>query len=232
MHSLNEVNMVDESPSIALGERFRALWVRCLLPGVTMDPNPVYEDLVRLYSESGRRYHSWGHLTHCLQEFDRGIAAQMGSPDAVELALWFHDAIYAPGAADNEQRSSDLFRQWGRIGFSPAFVEKVCGLILITMHRQSPDEGDESYVMDIDLSSFGMNWPDFLRDTRDIRKEQAHVPDAVYYPTHARFLKLLLNRPCIFHTDFFHDSYEKSARRNIERLLSTSLYTRELSERS
>jgi len=169
-------------------------------------------------------------LTHCLREFDRA-AALMKLPDAVELALWFHDAVYAPGARDNEQRSADLFRLWGRAWFFPALVDKITGFILITKHRQPPDEGDESYVVDIDLSSFGEDWPIFLRDTRNVRNEQAHVPDAVYHPAHARFLNMLLNRPSIFHTDFFFGCYEESARRNIERLLASDRYHRVFCER-
>ena len=85
--------------------------------------------------------------------------------------------------------------------------------------------------MDIDLSSFGEDWPDFLRDTLNVRNEQAHVPDAIYYPGHAKFLKMLLDRPRIFYTDFFHERYEQSARRNIERLLASDGYPREIYER-
>jgi predicted metal-dependent HD superfamily phosphohydrolase len=215
--------MVDKSSSSPLGDRFRALWKRSLPPAVKMNVTPVYDDLVRHYNEPFRYYHGWSHLTHCLREFDR-TAAWMETPDAVELALWFHDAVYVPGARDNEQLSADLFSQWGRTWFSPTLVDKVCGYILITMHRQTPDNGDESYMVDIDLSSFGEQWSTFLRDTRNVRKEQAHVPDAIYYPAHARFLKMLLNRPRIFYTDFFFECYEQSARRNIERLLTSTRY--------
>ena len=215
--------MVYEASYIALGDRFRALWQCSLPPGVKMDVNLVYDDLVTHYNEPGRCYHDLNHLTHCLREFDRA-AVGMEIPNAVELALWFHDAVYVPGATDNEQRSADLFFQWRRTWFSPALVDKVCDFILITMHRQNPEKGDESYMVDIDLSSFGEHWPIFLRDTWNVRKEQAHVPDAIYYPAHARFLKMLLNRPRIFHTDFFYEKYEEAARQNINRLLSSDLY--------
>lgn len=214
--------MADESSPIVLSHRFRALWQRCIPRQVNMNATTIYEDLVRRYSEPGRFYHSWAHLTHCLHEFDRA-ASLIENPDAVELALWFHDAVYEPGTVDNEKRSAELFSQWGSIGFPPLFVEKVCGLILITMHRQRPEEGDESFVADIDLSSFGVDWPAFLRDTLNVRKEQADVPDEFYYPAHARFLNMLLDRPRIFHTDFFYGIYEETARRNINRLLSKKL---------
>ena len=110
--------MVDEASYTALGDRFRALWSRCLPPEVKMDVIPVYDDLVRRYNEPDRRYHGWAHLTHCLREFDRA-AVQMEIPDAVELALWFHDAVYVPCARDNEQRSADLFRSMGQKRVSP-----------------------------------------------------------------------------------------------------------------
>lgn len=217
--------MVDESSYNALGDRFRLLWNRCLSRETKMDATPVYDDLVRCYNEPGRCYHGWTHLTHCLQEFDQA-ASRMQIPDAVELALWFHDAVYVPGAADNEQRSADLFRLWAEIKLSPTLVEKVCDLILITMHKQTPESGDESCIVDIDLSSFGLAWADFLQDTRNVRKEQAYVLDALYYPAHAEFLKMLLSRPRIFHTDFFYGRYEESARRNIRQLLATANYSR------
>lgn len=219
--------MVHESSPIDYGDRFRTLWQRCIPCQVNMNATPIYEDLVRRYGQPGRFYHGWSHLTHCLREFDRA-AVLIEDPEAVELALWFHDAVYEPGAADNEKRSADLFIQWGGIGFPPAFVDKVSRLILITMHKQRPDEGDESYLADIDLSSFGVNWSAFLQDTWNVRKEQSHIGDAYYYPAHASFLNMLLNRPRIFHTDFFYEIYEESARRNINRLLSTALYETEV----
>jgi predicted metal-dependent HD superfamily phosphohydrolase len=93
------------------------------------------------------------------------------------------------------------------------------------MHRQPPDKSDESYMVDIDLSSFGQQWSDFIRDTHNVRKEQTDVPDAIYYPAHAKFLRMLLDRPRIFYTDFFFDCYEETARCNIERLLASAGYS-------
>jgi predicted metal-dependent HD superfamily phosphohydrolase len=217
------------SQSGAMGDRFQALCRRCLRTDSSVDVTDIYRDLVNRYSEPGRFYHSWSHVDHCLVEFDRA-AGRIGQPDAVELALWFHDAVFVPGARDNEQRSADLLCKWGEGLFSAPFIAKVYELILLTTHRQPPEPGDESYLLDIDLSSFGLEWPDFLRDTLLVRKEQAHVPDTVYYPSHAKFLQMLLGRPHIFYTDFFRERYEESARRNITRTLAASPYPGEAFE--
>jgi predicted metal-dependent HD superfamily phosphohydrolase len=215
--------MVDESESAALSERFRALWTRCLLPQATANASLVFRDLLLRYSAPVRCYHSVRHVVHCLHEFDR-VAGCVDNPDAVELALWFHDAVFVPGDANNEARSADLFRQWADASFRPNLVETICALILVTTHTGLPDRGDESYIVDIDLSSFGVAWKEFKRDTLRIRNERPDVPDAVYYPAHVKFLQRLLDRPHIFHTDFFRNRYEETARRNIERLLAAEVF--------
>ena len=107
-----------------------------------MDAAPVYNDLARHYSEPSRYYHGWTHLTHCLREFDKA-ANRMEIPDIVELAIWFHDAVYVPGAIDNEQLSADLFSQWGNTCFTPMLVDQVCHFILVTMHTHPPENGDD-----------------------------------------------------------------------------------------
>ncbi|MCX7101373.1 MAG: hypothetical protein NTX38_07735 [Methylobacter sp.] len=216
--------MMGDFRANGLAERFRGLWTRNLTLVDSMDAAEVYGELKRLYSQALRCYHDMSHLTTCLYEFDQ-VAGLIQMPDAVELALWFHDAIYLPGAMDNELQSAKLFSKCGQIAFAPEFVEKICRLILITMHKSPPQDYDESYIVDIDLASFGAEWSIFLQDSQNVRKEQLHLPDSVYYLSHAKFLKILLDRHQIFHTDFFRSRYEESARRNIERLLATSFYS-------
>jgi len=209
-----------------LSERFRALWTSCLPIGAARTgpaAEPILADLFSRYTDAGRCYQNWAHLEHCLAEFDR-TANQMDYPEAVELALWFHDAINAPGAQDNEQRSADLFCQWGADCFSAAFVKKVRALILMTRHIQPPREGDESYIVDIDLASLALHWTDSLPDTLAVRKALG-TDDS---PVQARFLNGLLARPRIFYTYFFHQCYEEPARSNLQRLLARTPHAREL----
>ena len=211
--------MSEELATAISRERFEALWTRCLDSISVMDAAPVYKNLMNCYAEPHRRYHSCGHLEHCLHEFDRA-AAMIKDRDAVEMALWFHDAVYVPGASDNEQRSADLFADWSKGFLRPSLVTKVCSLILITMHTQAPKNEEGCYAVDIDLSSFGIPWDNFVQDSRNVRAEQTGVKDVDFYPEQRRFLESLIKRPRIYHTEYFHARYEESARQNINRLLN------------
>lgn len=183
-----------------------------------MDALPICRSIIDRYAEPQRRYHNREHLLHCLAEHDRA-SSQMSRPDLVEMALWFHDVIFEPGAADNEQRSAELFVACGEGFLDPSFVENVRTLILLTTHRQRPETEEGCFVLDIDLSSFGIPWNDFLRDSRRVREERTDLGDDDYYRAQTGFLRSLLDRPRIFHTAFFHSQYEDTARQNIARAM-------------
>ena len=99
----------------------------------------VFETLCRKYTESGRRYHTPAHIDHCLRQLDLA-ADHMDERDAVEMALWFHDAIYDLGSqhSENERNSADLFVSLVGAHVSPRFRERVYELIMITTHRNLP----------------------------------------------------------------------------------------------
>ncbi|MFZ4789998.1 MAG: hypothetical protein ACOYMW_03720 [Candidatus Competibacteraceae bacterium] len=200
-------------------ERFVALWQR------TLDHDPrraevAYAELVQRYREPHRHYHTLTHIRHCLRQFDQAVDL-MDHPDAVEIALWFHDAIYVPGAVDNERRSADLFREWSAaIDAAADFQESVSDLVMATTHRTPPLWRDGQFMVDIDLSSFGLPWEDCEQDGRRIRAECAHLTDDQYYPGHLRFLLTLQNRPAFFFTDFFQQRYGPAAHDNINRIVA------------
>lgn len=197
--------------------RFTALWNRAVA-GAPMLARTIFTRLTQLYGEPHRHYHTLGHIRRCLEEFDQVIAL-LDDPGAVEMALWFHDAIYAPGAQDNEWRSAELFRQWSEGYTDSVFCRRVYDLIMITTHRQWPPQRDEQYIVDIDLASFGLSWDEFERDGQLIRAECGEMADAEYYPGHLRFLLSLQNRPTFFFTNYFQQRYEYVARANIQRVV-------------
>ena len=87
------------------------------------EPQKVFNKLIAAYSEKQRAYHTLQHLYECLVLVD-SIRADLIDADAVELALWFHDAVYDTALQDNEERSACLAEQTrGR-----ARPEEPCGV--------------------------------------------------------------------------------------------------------
>ena len=60
--------------------------------------------LLGRWAEPHRGYHDLAHLSEVLERVDL-LADEAGDADLVRLAAWFHDAVYDPTAADNEDRS-------------------------------------------------------------------------------------------------------------------------------
>ena len=67
----------------------------------------AFEDLVARYAEPHRKYHTLEHLDECLATF-ANVRALAGRPAEVEVALWFHDAIYDTRSNSNEKQSAAL----------------------------------------------------------------------------------------------------------------------------
>jgi predicted metal-dependent HD superfamily phosphohydrolase len=199
-------------------QRFRSLWARCRSDGSADGADRVFATLYRYYSQRSRHYHTPEHIQHCLQQFDLA-ADQMDDPEAVEMALWFHDAVYDVEAKDNEARSADLFADLVRDAVSEAFRRKVRDLIMITTHRQLPKTRDERFIVDVDLSSFGLPWADFVRDSSAVRAEFGDIADEEFYARQREFMQRLLARDTFCFTDFFRARHEATARDNIRRTI-------------
>lgn len=194
-----------------LGERFTALLQRM---GVESRFEDVYPELVEHYSESGRHYHNLEHIRQCLGVVDQ-VRELLEDPEAVELALWFHDVVNDPGAHDNELRSALMFdRQLGVYLPTPR-ADNIHAMIMATVHPSDARAHDEQFVADIDLSGMSLPWPKFLRDTESLRKERRHLSDSQFQLGTLEFFKKLLSRPSIYLTGHFKTKHGKDARRNI-----------------
>jgi predicted metal-dependent HD superfamily phosphohydrolase len=170
--------------------------------------------LLRLYSSPGRHYHALRHLEYVFTLLDEH-RAKFAKPVQAELALWFHDAIYAVPSQRNEERSAELCGAFlASVGAVSAFP-MAPAMILATKHDGAPcADPDTALVLDIDLAGFARPWDEFNADNERIRREFSIYDEASYRAGRVKFLRGLLARGPIFRvlTDL-----EAPARANIER---------------
>lgn len=204
----------DELPSgdsVELKQRFAGLLQRL---GLESSFEEVYALLVEGYSQPWRHYHALNHIRACLDRLDE-VRDSLGDPDAVELALWFHDAVYQPTAADNELRSALLFDKVLGVSMPTPRADRIHAMIMATVHPSTPEDNDGRFLVDIDLSSFALPREEFLRDTVLLRKESARLTDAQFQHGMLTFFKKMLARPTIYLTDYFRAECEEQARTNL-----------------
>jgi predicted metal-dependent HD superfamily phosphohydrolase len=201
----------------ATAARFAAL---CRRLGASGDAAGIAGDLLRRWTEPGRAYHGLEHLEDCLARLDEA-PPDGADRDLVEAALWFHDAVYDPRAADNETRSAELARRaLEELGVRSEIVSRVGDLVLLTLHREPPTDPEGRLLCDIDLAVLGGSAEDFDRYDQAIRLEYAWVPDSVYRRERAAILRGLLARVPLYATAYYRERYELPARANLERALA------------
>jgi len=198
-------------------DRFQDLWRRCLIDSERDDSASIHQRLINSYCEPQRHYHTLTHIEHCLGMFDQ-CKSLVSNPDALEIAVWFHDVIFEPGRHDNEALSKELYLYLSIKVHAPELRELVGRLIMATLHDGSSLEDDDAcYMVDIDLSSFGLSWDEFLRDSDNLRLENPQVSDAEYYFNQGNFQNYLLGRERFYLSNFFSRHYESRARDNLTR---------------
>ena len=193
-------------------ERWRRLWQAA---GVTGEPESWYEKLTAAYAEPQRHYHNQQHIAECLAEFDRARHLTQ-QPVEVELALWFHDAVYEPKASDNEEQSAALAQRCLETSGVTQLTPIVSQLVMATKSHQTAANPDTALMVDVDLSILGQSEQRFAEYETQIREEYRSVPKLVFNFKRAQILKRFLARPRIYATDFFATQYEEQARRNLE----------------
>lgn len=175
-------------------------------------PEAVRARLVARYGEPHRHYHTWSHVLACLDAREK-IAPL--APLEVDVALWFHDAIYDPRAHDNEEKSAALMLEEMGDSAKPAVP-----LVLATKHAAAADSEDARIVVDADLSILGADVETFDAYERAVREEYAFVPDDAFRAGRAHVLRSFLDRPTIFSTDAGRELWERPARENLNRSLA------------
>jgi predicted metal-dependent HD superfamily phosphohydrolase len=140
--------------------------------------------------------------------------------DAVRLAAWFHDAVYDPRAADNEERSALLAETaLAGLGVNP---DEVARLVRLTAtHEVAPDDRNGALLADADLATIAAPPHEYDRYVAAIRREYAHVPDERFRVGRINVLRRLADLPALYRivpdraawTDRAHENLARELRR-------------------
>lgn len=177
----------------------------------------AFQELAAAYQAPTRHYHTLQHIAALLNRVE---AADMQDPTVVQLAVWFHDAVYNALKHDNEARSADLARAFLKdSALAPARQQRVAFLIERTADHtqpQPPDDADLLYFLDADLSILGAPEAAYWAYARQVRQEYRLVPDLLYRPGRRKVLAKMLAAPVLFRTPALRAELDAVARRNLQ----------------
>jgi predicted metal-dependent HD superfamily phosphohydrolase len=184
--------------------------------GATEPCGAVFQELASRYAEAHRRYHTLTHVGACLVWLD-WFSGSAAHAEEVELALWFHDAVYDPGDSSNERRSAQLARdRLSALGVRAEAVERIAAFIEATA-RHEANGGDTALVVDLDLTVLGAGRREFDAFEHRIRLEYAHVPESIYREARRRVLEGFVSRGQVYETLPLRSEFEAPARANLAR---------------
>jgi len=184
------------------------------------DNQETFKNLCDHYTEPHRAYHTLNHLNNCFNEFDE-IKGFLNNTDAVELAIWFHDAVYNIGQHDNEEKSAQLAKAFcHQNGLSKDFTKEVENHILATRDHNLSTNSDTNYLIDIDMSILGYP-PEVLYQYEDqIFREYSTIYSKKEY-LFGRFGFLVkLKDYDLYKTDYFKSKYGQSCQENIPKAIA------------
>ena len=178
------------------------------------------------YAEPHRAYHTQAHIDAMLAGL-RALGSTVGQPDMVELAIWYHDAVYDPAAGGDERRSADLLRAELAGLADPAMLAQAEALVCWTADHGIPAglpadrHRDAALFLDLDMAVLGADRATFDAYERGIAAEFVPVyGDGRFRVGRAQFLQATLERPRLFHSAHFDRLYDAAARANLQRGLA------------
>ena len=182
------------------------------------EPQKVFNKLIAAYSEKQRAYHTVQHLYECLVLLE-SIRSDLNDANAVELALWFHDAVYDPQAKDNELKSAELFEQYLAQDLSIDIVLKIKQWILATQKHESTNELDLQFLLDIDLAILAASPERFAEYEQQIQQEYAWVDPDIYLIKRKQVLAHFYQAEPLYQTEYFQQILEQRAKSNLKNII-------------
>lgn len=184
-------------------------------------------ELTALYSDATRSYHSMSHV-NCLLSLLSTHRPLFADPDAVEAAIWFHDAIYDSRAKPpaNELHSAAMAVSALRDTVDPDRLERIKVMIEATATHTVPtaeqlgsnDPGhvqDAAMFLDMDLSILAADEKEYKEYEKGVRKEYQWVGAKEWKKGRGDVLRGFLERDKIYHSEVFRGLWEEKARGNL-----------------
>lgn len=165
-----------------------------------MSAEPIEKILYTLsnfYTESHRHYHTLSHIAYM---FDLARKKDLCLTIDQTMAVWFHDAIYNPLSADNEEMSVELYEECVR---SP---NKIVKQIILDTKKHIPTIPESKVVLDLDMAILGAPVDIYDDYYRSVRQEYSLVPDEIYNGKRIEFLKDCIQKQQkgkLYHSSFF-----------------------------
>lgn len=194
-------------------------WQNLMLAMRLKPSTNCFNELVSAYNEKHRHYHTQKHIEAMLKHFDntKNLAK---APLEIELAIWFHDAIYKPFSSSNELDSANWARDFLlEQNYSQDGIDRIHKMIMSTLHNGQAKAADEQLIVDIDLTILGTTESVYDEFERNVRKEYKLVPWLIYKRKRKEILEGFLQQENIYKTSFYQERFEDQARINLSRAI-------------
>jgi predicted metal-dependent HD superfamily phosphohydrolase len=204
--------------------------------GTGHEQERVLDSIVARHREPHRRYHDLRHVCWVLRHVDELTSIEPAADvAAIVVAACFHDAVYDPRASDNEPASARLARhELGELGWPPARIDAVTGMIEATATHVSGDPGrdphdngrgapapsDVAVLLDADLAILGAPPSAYAAYVNGVRAEYGHLDDAAWRSGRTMVVRALLDRPARYMTPTAVSRWDARARANLTAELS------------
>jgi predicted metal-dependent HD superfamily phosphohydrolase len=168
-----QVGDIQEASDMTSFDAWSEIWSKL---GLSSLNEPLYQKLISCYSEPHRKYHTLQHLSECFSHLSE-IRLLAAHPHEIEIALWFHDAIYDTSGKSNEEKSAD----WAQAevcsnGLSQETATRIHAFIIATKHNAVPMSINVEVIIDADLGILGATPERYAEYETQVRQEYAWVP--------------------------------------------------------
>lgn len=185
----------------------------------------AWEKIYHHYRESQRHYHTLKHLADLFHQFEQ-VKPMFKNPSVVAMSIFYHDVVYVPGSADNEERSAVIAEtELKTLGWKERDIREVAAYIRSTRnHEANPavmNAGDLELFLDLDLGVLGADWDTYRTYSQNILREFGN--SAMIRWGRRAFMQKFLEKPHIYHTGYFQKKLELKARENIAREINELL---------